>query len=368
MSFESGSVSFSMFYLSTSLPGDSVERFAREAAPPLTSLGDDPAVGWVGGRHLLDLPITEENARFGGYLRLTLLQALRKVPPALFRAHVALEELAWMKAEGKPFVPRRERADIRRDVMARLLPDMPPQLRGIRLVVDETARLAYSDALSPAQQDLLRAYVLRTTGIELIAVTPATAAAARRKVDVRDWGRTSFSAEVPADRVSEEPGHDFLTWLWYFCEAHGGIFKDEEHGDFALALDGPLMFSMEGDGAHETVLRKGAPIQSVEARACLLSGKKLRQARLTLGRPDESWTFSFSSDSFAFRGMKIPEENPPPMDPAGRFQDRLLRLAVFRDVFLRLFDRFIDERNGPKRWEGVAEEMREWARSRPTRR
>lgn len=368
MSFESGTLGFSMFYMSDPLPADAVRRFAAESVPPLNSPSVTEAQGWVGGRHLLDLPITEDNARWGGYLRITLLRAERKVPPALFRAHVAIEDLAWMKENGKSFVPRRERAEIRRDVLARLLPGMPPQLRGVKLVLDETSGIAYADTVSATQQDLLRSWALRTVGVELIAISAATAAAARRKVDVRDWPKSSFSRETPDDRVHSDPGCDFLTWLLFFSESRGGIFKNAEHGDFALALDGPLTFAMEGDGAHETVLRKGSPLLSAEANTCLQSGKKLRQARIMIGRTDEIWSCVLGAEGFWFRGMKIPEEDPPPMDPIGRFQDRLLRLAVFRDVFLGLYDRFLDERATASRWHGVVEEMREWTVHRPSRR
>lgn len=368
MSFERGLVGFSMFYLARGFPENVEKAFAAEAAPSLSLLGTDEIRGWVGGRHLLDLPITEENARLAGYLRLTLLQASRKVPPALFRAHVALDEIGWMRTESKPFVPRRERTEIRQAVMNRLLPDMPPQLRGTQWVADEAAGIAYSDALSATKQDSLRAHVLRATGVEMIALSAETVALQRRRIDARGWSRTSFSKEVPNDRVSDLAGHDFLTWLWFFCEARGGVFSDQEHGEFALALDGPLTFTMEGDGAHETVLRRGSPLQSVEAKACLLGGKKLRQARLILGRPGETWACTFSADGFTFRGMKLPADDPPPMDPASRFQDRLQRLAVFRDVFLRIFDRFIDERSDKNHWGQTTEEMREWVRNRSSRR
>lgn len=367
MSFDRGSVGFTMFALSSPLPGDMARRLAAEAPPPLSTLQEQEMFGWVGGRHLLDLPVTEDNARFGGYLRVTLLSAERKIPPALFRTHVALEEIAWMKDRGKPFVPRRERAQIRADVRKRLLPDMPPRLKGIQAVFDETAGMAFAEATTPAQRDLLRAHTLRAAGVDLVALTPATAAA-RRGIDVRDWAPASFAPKAPADRVRNDPGCDFLTWLLFSLEARGGVFRDAEHGEFAVSLDGPMVFAMEGEGAHETILRKGAPRFSAEARTCLESGKKLRQARLALGRPEETWSWTFDAETFAFRGMRIPEGDEPAADPAGRFQDRILRLAVFRDVFLRLYDRFADERRDAARWESCVGEMREWIRSRPARR
>src|SRR5262249_41492838 len=119
MSFESGSVSFSMCYVNKPLPKDAVESFARHAAPPLKKLENDKIHGWVGGRHLLDVPITEENSFLGGYLRLILMQAEKKVPASLLRAECMLEELAHMRAENKPFVDRKTRSEIRKEVMNR---------------------------------------------------------------------------------------------------------------------------------------------------------------------------------------------------------------------------------------------------------
>jgi hypothetical protein len=101
MSFESGSVATRLFYAVKGLPKDAVERFSRHEAPPLKSLGSQSTHGWVGGRHLLDVPITEENAHYGGYLRLALVKAERKVPTSLLRAECLLEEVAYMTSARK---------------------------------------------------------------------------------------------------------------------------------------------------------------------------------------------------------------------------------------------------------------------------
>src|SRR6266403_1206531 len=83
MSFESGSVATRLFYVVKGLPKDAVTRFNNHVAPPLKNLGSQSQQGWVGGRHLLDAPITDENAYYGGYLRLALVKAERKVPTSL---------------------------------------------------------------------------------------------------------------------------------------------------------------------------------------------------------------------------------------------------------------------------------------------
>jgi hypothetical protein len=366
MSFESGSVAFRIFYLGHALPQDAVERFAKHAAPPLKSIGTEPAQGWVGGRHLLDVPITEENAVYAGYLRLVLMKAERKVPTSLLRAECMLEEVAWLRAENKQFVDRKTRGEIRKQVLARLLPDMPPTLKGIPFVYDPRARLIYAGALSEKQMDAFTFHFHNTTGIKLIPVGVATAAAERHRLDVRDWPRTSFSPEVADEEMEDTPALDFLTWLWFASESRGGIFKSKEYGDVGVHLEGPLLFTRAGAGAHEIAVRKGLPTVSAEAKTALLSGKKLRRAKVLIARADEAWSCSFDVEQFVFRAVKLPEPTEA-LEPVSRFQDRMLKLDAFRCLVLELLDRFVAERHDPKKWAGIQTEIHKWAADRATR-
>lgn len=368
MSFESGGVSLRMFYLMKPLPDRAEEAFARHAAPPLKTLGVEEINGWVGSRHLLDVPIAEDNAFVGGHLRLHLLRAERRIPASLFRATCLMEEFARMRADRRPFLDRATRSAIRKEVEERLLPDMPPQLRAVAVAADAPAGIVYASSVSEKQCDALRIHWLKTVGSELIAVDAATAAAKRRKADVRDWPACAFSPEVENGAAAATPGEDFLTWLWFMSEARGGVLKDKELGEFAFMLEGPLLFTTEeGNGALEAVVRKGAPLASAEAKACLLAGKKLRRARLTLARADEGWACSFDASSFVVRGLRLPDPKEA-LDPVSRFQDRMVRLGQFRDLLLSLYDRFVDERNSPAAWRATLEEIRRWVSGRKTRR
>jgi len=367
MSFESGSVSFRMFHVPHRLPKDIVERFAQRAAPPLKSMGTEPIHGWIGGRHLLDVPITDENAYFGGYLRLQLLKAERKVPKSLLRAECMLEEFAHMRAENKPFVDRKTRSEIRKNVMARLLPTMPPTLKGIPFVYDDRAQIIYAGATSEAQTEAFRIHFRNAAGFDAIPLTAATAAV-QFAGNVGNWGKTSFSPEVPDSAMDETPGLDFLTWLWFASEARGGLFDTKQHGRVAIALEGPLLFTRVGEGAHEIAVRNGLPTISVEAQTALLSGKKLERAKLILGRTgDENWSCAFDTDAFVFRSLKLPELKEV-LDAASTFQDRILKLDLFRELLLDLFEQFVAERGNPPRWANTQKEIHRWVTSRTSKR
>jgi recombination associated protein RdgC len=355
-----------MNYVVNGLPDDAVARFAKHAAPPLQKIGNGAVNGWVGGRHFFDLPISDENAFLGGYLRLTLLRAERKVPASLLRAECMLEEFAYMRAENKPFVDRKMRGEIKKEVMNRLLPQMPPTLQGIPFVYDERGGIIYTGATSQKQMDAFRARFQMALGVDLIPVNAATIAAHRRNVNVRDWPRTSFSPEVPDTEMDDAPGADFLTWLWFLSEARGGILRNDELGEFAVAIEGPLLLTRTGSGAHETALRQGLPTASAEAKTALLGGKKLERAKLMFGRGDEAWSCAFDAEAFVFRSLKLPQPKET-LDPASRFQDRMQKMGLFRDVLFALYDRFLDDRCNAKKWSATKKEIHKWAADRTTK-
>ena len=365
MSFESGSISFRICYAVSGLPENALASFVKHAAPPLKSLGAEPAIGWVGGRHLFDLPITDENAYCGGYLRLSLLKAERKVPASLLRAECFLEEIARMKADGKPFVDRKTKSEIRKQVMDRLLPEMPPTLHAVQFVYDERGGAVYVGATSDKQMDAFRLQFQATTGVDLIPADAETALAHRRGENARQWAPISFSPEVPDEEMENRPGQDFLTWLWFASEDRAGIFNSKDQGQIAVALEGPLLMERPGNGAHVTALREGVPTASAEAQTALLTGKKLRRAKVTLARLDETWTCSFDADNFVFR-LKLPEPKDV-LDPASKFQERIQKISTFRELFFELFDQFLDERCDEKKWAKAKKKIHQWVTDRAVR-
>ena len=361
MGFESGSVSCRMFYVQGRMPEDCVKRFAAHAAPPIDTVGSDPVSGWVSGRHLLDRKITDENATVAGYLRLTLVSAQRKVPEALLRAECQMEELAEMQARGTAFLKRDARMEIRKNVLDRLLPAMPPTLKGMPMVHDAQNDLVYAAAMSDKQSDALILAVREAVGVTLIPLTPATAALRRKQVNARDLDPSSFSPEFEDEQSSDSLGQDFLTWLWFFAEMRGGLVKTDRQ-EFGVILEGPLTFVLEGNGAYETVLRKGTPLVSAEAKTALLSGKKLKSARVTLARGEEMWSVRLDGDEFLFRGLAMPKGAQ--LDPISRFQERMLLLETFREAFLQCYDIFLGERANASAWKKTVKEIHGWVANR----
>lgn len=366
MGFESGSLSYRAFYLSGKLPDDVVKRFAKFAMPPIETLTVGELNGWVSGRHLLDRRITDDNAYLAGYLRLTLVKAEKKIPEALLRAKCKMEEFVLMQAEGKPFVSRSERSEIKKTIVEQLLPTMPPTLTGIPILVDSNANVLYAGATTESQMDVLTIKFQEATGVKLIPMTPQTVSLKRRGFSLEGVEPTSFTPELEDPLAGGTIGQDFLTWLWFYSEGRGGMMTIDKD-QYGVGLEGPLTFFLEGDGAHLTLLRNGMPLVSTEAKAALLSGKKLVSAKITMTHVQEMWTVMLDANNFIFRGLKIPKGEEE-LDAVSRFQQRMVALDRFMNALLSYYDRFLDERLDHKQWRPVQKDIHKWVADRVAKR
>jgi hypothetical protein len=364
MGFEKGSLSFRVFFASRDLGVEDVDKFAAQALPPLSTLAEEEVHGWVAGRHLLDRNVTEENAFLGGYLRLTLTQAKKKVPTSLLQAECAVEEMAMMEAEEKQYLNQQMRSEIKKQVKERLLPDMPPQLKGIDFVFDERSHIIYASATSEKQVDAFVLSLMQTTGCGATPADPETIAEKAEGIDTHNWGPASFSDELEDGMVDGTAGREFLMWLWFCSEMRGGLENIPDVGEIAYMVEGPLTFVMEGKGAHEITLKKGQPMVSAELKSALTSGKKLKKAKVQFARGEEVWAFTFDADEFIFRSLKLPQTET--FDRVGKFQERMVLLETFRQSFFHLYSAFVKERNDSKAWKETKGQMRKWVADRPT--
>ncbi len=368
MPFESGSVSFRMMELPRAFPKNFAEKFAAHRAGSLEAVKEGEQRGWVTGRHLLDSHITEESAMHAGWVRLALRQAERKVPAALLKAECRMEELATLAAEGKAYLKAKQRAEIRQSVTERLLPNMPPQLRAIPFVYMPGSTHLHVTALAESPLDVFNAALASTLGFGGDPSTPETLGRQLGKVDLRDLPGASFSPEMENEAMEAAPGREFLTWLWFKAETQNGKVALSEGRELGVLVEGPLTFMHEGNGAHAAVLKKGAPENSIEAKTCLLGGKKLKEAKITFALDEQqAWSFGLEADQFVIRGLKLPQGEGQ-MDAISRFQERMIYLEQWRDIFLDLFGAFLDARTEPKKWKNTVSDIRAWVQGRPARR
>ncbi|MDD2478596.1 MAG: recombination-associated protein RdgC [Victivallaceae bacterium] len=364
MPFDHGTFAVSIFALSEKLPEDYLAKFEGIKAGVLDAVKDEPQVGWVSGRHLLETTIDEVTALCGGHLYLNLRTAERKIPSSLLNAICRREELAYMQANETSMVPFKQKKMIKEEAIEKNLMKMPPSISGTPMVIDMASKMLYLGTGSSAQIDNFIAHFYKTLNIEPIQVTPAWILEKRFEMTEVSLPTVMFSENCDDEMT---PGRDFLTWLWYYSECDEGAITVEQYGEFVFVIEAPLTFafSAEARGAGETTLKKGdSPLRAAEAKAALTVGKKLKKSKFILARGADTWSGTFDADTFTFSGMTLPEGEE--MDRDSRFAERIDNLHIFQTVFREYFALFVKTVTAPN-WSEVEEKIQRWSAERDSR-
>ncbi len=363
MPFDHGSFALTICPLSSPLPDDFLKKLQAASAGKLEDVAEEPEIGWVSGRFLLETEINETTSICGGHLYLNLRKAERKIPASLLNAICRRDELAYMKANETFSVPRQEKKRIREDAVKRNLMKMPPVISGTPIVVDRALNVLYAGTASLSQVDQIVSAFVSQLGVEPIPMTVGELMLKLFKEEAGALPSLSFSRNASAAGMDFTPGRDFLTWLWYYSELNGGELEIENCGRFQVGIEGPLTFgfSAEAKGAEESVVKKGCPQLAAEAKAALAVGKKLKKAKVLLARDQDVWTFTFDADRFTFSGLSLPEGEE--MDRESYFAERVEYLHVFHRAIEEYFRKFAESVTGETRAE-VEKDIKHWAEDR----
>ncbi|MBR0057052.1 MAG: hypothetical protein IJP66_06955 [Kiritimatiellae bacterium] len=361
MAFEVGNPSFRLFKCGEEINEGLIEAFRRRLAPRPEAITAAPMEAWAGWRHLLDRDLDEDHCLFIPWLYISRMKSERKIPKALLRSYCRLEEAEALKKSGAETLAPAARAEIRERIIGRLTPDMPPTLTGYGVVVDFATGAVYAEATSAKAAEAFAEAFKSTSGHTLAALNPETVAVLRKGVNANDLESAVFtddeSVEIP-ERCSL--GLEFLTWMWYSWEEEADAFENTRGDRVEYLMEGPVAFYNEGKGAHTVVIRNGLPLQSREAGAALLCGKKVRKIKFSMATAAGAWTATLDSD-FTFGGVKLPKERGGGKQTV---QERMGLLDTFVESVFSLYDKFLDLRSDAHAWARVEKKMRAWVRRR----
>jgi DNA recombination-dependent growth factor C len=99
------------------------QRLKDNAFKDIDATTDERSFGWCNLDNMLDMDWAESPPEKGHYVCFSLRLDTRRIPPAVFKKHcmIALaQELAQAKAEGKAFISKDRRREIKDQVMLRL--------------------------------------------------------------------------------------------------------------------------------------------------------------------------------------------------------------------------------------------------------
>lgn len=362
---DAGAVSFRAMACG-GLPDDWMERAkAARLVVPVADSGDGDSVkavnGWSGPRFAGDAEIS--GSAMAGWIVLSFVSAARVVPAGLLAREVAIEEMAALKASGRGWLKRAERAEIKAEVFARLLWEMPWNYRSLWIAVPEgsgAAGVAFSSALSESDADRLSLAWRNTFSTEIEPLTDEAEALVAR-VKLADLPAVRYAPGANEVMFCESLGADFLTWLW--CRAEMGLpLAKIRNAVIEGLVEEPLTLVLDGNGCKRTVLAKGNVMGAQETKAALMAGKKLAKCKLSLVREGGA-PMSFQVDSsLAVRGLRPPKE-PGVLSPAERVGARMLAVTDCYAALRAALRAFLKVRTSDM-WEAEREQVQMWIQIR----
>ena len=332
---------------------DILEKLACFPIGDVSSVKDEPKVGFAGWRHM-QAAIDETNCIVGGHLRFQFVIASRSVPASILRDECRRAELAYMQANNTGAVPSKERKRIKLETRDRLLMSFPVSKKGIEIAIDSKTSNVFIDSTSAKDVEGIYLLFFRATSLEIVPVS-LNMMEKISKDQVKPLSINSNKSEFSTATIP-----DFLTWFWYYTEETGGKLDGKEYESM---VEGPLTMrsdSHEPTGAMVATLRNGGlPQVSSEAKAALLIGKKLVKCRIVIAKSKQVWDGNFNADAFSFSGLGLPEGDATSSED--RFIEAIESLDEFSKVIQLYFDKFIKDSNEKESFE---DDLNAWAKER----
>lgn len=169
---------------------------------------------------------------------------------------------------------------------------------------------------------------------------------------------------MPSATTSADPkglaflGAEFLTWLWYRSEQQGGVFELPSGEEASLVFnDYAALAAEEGE---QSILKKGSPHRSPEARSALGAGKLVRAARLEVALGERLYALTVAGDTLDVRSVRYPKLEEA--TPADREVESLAAMDEVAAIVDGLYARFLEVRAGEAWLAREVPAMEAWVR------
>ena len=352
-----GTMTFSRYRLPGKRPGplqrDIGGQLKKFAFQEIFSGTEEKSAGWTSLENILDTKFSYENYAWGAYLAFSFRVDRRTISPALLKVKLLEAERKYLEGSRKPTLSKGQREEIKERVRLELLKHTPfiPSFYDVCWSPGENW-LIFSSLMPKVIEDFEKLFE-RTFDLSLSPflpwdsryLEPATA----QKIASLSPG--VFLAPRSAPENSQDPaflGREFLTWLWFKSEERGGPVMIPGTGDVEVLFVRRLILEA-GEGEYsESVTCQGLHADLKEGKAAIREGKKIKEARITLGIGTDQWELTLKADHFQFQSVKLPagmamseEENE---EKEGRILERIYLMERVLNTVDQLFAAFLAKR------------------------
>ncbi len=290
-----GPMSLRFYRVDGELPRKSPERVLepirrhafRELGPE-----KETGMGWVSPANLLDTDFDEQKVFSNQYLTLSLRVDKKQIDARLFRARLEKEMEAVQKKTRRERLRPAERKEIRQKLQRELLAQTDPARRVYDLCWDVGTGRLYYYSTADATQDPFRNLFQKTFDLEVEALS------------VKGRFEAAIGGPIPPD--VEDPGREFLTWLFWRTDREGGRFELPKSGEIFLWIEDRLVFKDGGEKPASTAVSGGDPARAPESKAALAGGKRLARVKVGLKRGEREWSLTLDGETLDVTALKIP--------------------------------------------------------------
>jgi len=139
-------------------------------------------------------------------------------------------------------------------------------------------------------------------------------------------------------------GQDFLTWLWYKTDNENIMFQLEDKRTFTLQMEQKISVQ-GGEGETKSTATVSSPAGEMnEAKAGLLTGKKVNKAQLLFAMDEDDWLVTVNAADFGISGLKTPKiatKDDEGDDPDAKFLEKMFLLERCLEMLDIVFTQFL---------------------------
>ena len=315
------------------------------------------------------------------YLAFTLRRDQRRVPSAVFRAHLKNAESEFLAAHpGMRRVPKQKREELGEAVKAALYAKSLPVPSTYDAVWDTRSGLVTFTSLSPRVMELFENHFKNTfEGLRLLMIHPFSRAEQMLGDDLKEAllkaNRALTGDVLELIHDNQWLGSDFLLWLTNRTMSQSSEYAVTRPGPaqegelFVAYLNDRLVLLGGEEGAVQKVSVVGSQDRFSEVRAALKNGKQITEATLYFEKEEHQWKMTLRGLMFHFASFKSPPvkvekdnitEEADEREAA--FYERMYVLEEGLQLFDSLYAAFLEIRLG-KTWADEEEKIRKWLAS-----
>lgn len=351
MGFLKGGLTFSRFSILQQGQEDSAEFFDRQlkafAFRDFFPIEAEKNLGWTGIEDILDTGFAYARYAFGAYRLFTLRIDRRMIPAALMKIRCLEGERRFLSENKIKKLYKDQREAIREAVRLELTERSHPIPSFFEVCwAPESGTVLFANLTPKIAQDFLDLFQ-KSFGMTLQPYQP--------------WDASTLETQGINPVFL---GREFLSWLWFKSEERNGIILLQDFGDIEMTFVRRLVLE-SGEGEYaESVVCQGQHADLKEGKEAVRQGKKIKEARISLGRDAAKWEFTFKADTFQFQSLKLPVPTDADLeeeeDKSGRVLERIYLIETAIKTMDDLFGQFLALRLSSN-WTAEASRMEKWA-------